>query len=84
MEVTGQFHAPAALLTGKEPLISVIEAAGPEPRAGLDVAEKRKISCLPIIAHYSFLFLFCIVSPILLKTWMYPQVLVKAPDIKFH
>jgi hypothetical protein len=36
MEVSGQFHAPAALSPGKEAPIPIGEEAGEGPRAGVD------------------------------------------------
>jgi hypothetical protein len=43
MEVSGQIHAPAALLQEKSPRTHLLEGRG-GPRAGLDEVVKRKIS----------------------------------------
>jgi len=43
VQVICQLHAPAALLPWNDPLYSFHRCLG-EPRAGLDVSEKRKIS----------------------------------------
>jgi hypothetical protein len=42
---SGQLHVPAALPPGKQPTVTTVQEAG-WLRAGLDVVEKRKISCL--------------------------------------
>jgi hypothetical protein len=44
MEVSGQLHAPAALLPGKEPLVPIGGWVG--PRAVLDAVMERKIPSL--------------------------------------
>jgi hypothetical protein len=44
MEVSGQLHAPAALLPEKEPLVTHWIAGWVGPRAVLDAVVKRKIS----------------------------------------
>jgi hypothetical protein len=42
MEVNGQFHAPAALPPGKEPLVPIgEEAGGPKSRSGRCGEEKN-------------------------------------------
>jgi hypothetical protein len=48
MEVSGQFHAPAALPPGKDPDTHCMEG-WVEPKAGLDAVPKRKkiLSLLP-------------------------------------
>jgi len=45
MKVNGQLHPPAALLPGKEPLLS-IGGGWLGPTAGLDTVAKRKIPSL--------------------------------------
>jgi hypothetical protein len=45
VQVSCQLHAPVALLPWKDPLYPFHRSLG-EPRAGLDVFEKRKISCI--------------------------------------
>jgi hypothetical protein len=43
MEVSGQFHDPAALLSGKKSLVPIGYEAVVGSTAGLDVVVKRKI-----------------------------------------
>jgi hypothetical protein len=43
MEVSGQLHAPAALLPGKEHLIHILIGGWVGPRTVLDAVVKRKI-----------------------------------------
>jgi hypothetical protein len=44
MEVSGQPHALAALLPGKEPTVPIELNAGWDSRVGFDAVEKRKFS----------------------------------------
>jgi hypothetical protein len=44
MELSGQFHAPAALLLEEQPPITFVQEDGWELRAGVDVTGKRKTS----------------------------------------
>ena len=44
MEVSGQLHAPAGLSPGKNPGTDSV-GSGVRHRAGVDILEKRKISC---------------------------------------
>jgi hypothetical protein len=43
VEVSGQLHPSSALLPGKEPAVSRLETVV-EPRVGLDVVEKGRVS----------------------------------------
>jgi hypothetical protein len=42
MEVSGQLHASAALPLGEEPPVHIVNNGGVGPRAGLDMAAKKK------------------------------------------
>jgi hypothetical protein len=61
MGVSGQRHAPAALLPpGKGPPVPIIQEAGLAPRAGLDTEEKsfdpagdRTPVVQPVVRHYT-------------------------------
>jgi hypothetical protein len=44
VEVSGQLHVQATLPPGKESMLPIEQGAGLDPRAGLDVLKKRKIS----------------------------------------
>ena len=47
MAVSGQFHASAALLQGKDPPGTHAVGSWMGPRSGLGVLEKRKLLFLP-------------------------------------
>jgi len=46
MEVSGHFHAPAALLPDKGPGYNRAKGDWMGPRVGMDALKKRKIACL--------------------------------------
>lgn len=49
----GQFHAPAALIPGKEPQVPFVLEAVRTPRAGLEAVEMRTISVGNLIPRES-------------------------------
>jgi hypothetical protein len=55
MEVSGQLHAPATLLPGKEPPGTHWIGGWVGPRAGLDMVEKRKFSIWTKLLNPTFL-----------------------------
>jgi len=48
MQVSGQHHVLATSLLGKEPLATHCLEGWMGSRAGLDISEKRKISCFSV------------------------------------
>jgi hypothetical protein len=59
MEVSGQFHALAALSLGKETSVPIAQKAEPSPEMGLDKVLKRKVLFKAVQLSFSAFYLLC-------------------------